>query len=1587
MEVDVKLLKFFFSWSIILFLVFPISFLKAEGNENWDFLFKPSSQLFVDINQIGKVEFAAEYKGQTPNKLELALLGEDTLKFFRWNVEWRNTRVSMNRIYNSFWITTDLDSLKKWRTMTNCALRPGVHDLEFQVIATFDESPKDTLTIFYQVIIKPAILSIHEEARGIQNVIEWIDSDLLKFSFVNINDTTKNGIVDPQLPNFAKSLGNNIKTTRFDGLTKNHVYQYFIEGYSPDNIKVVSNNKFIEQDGILPPSVQNVKSQSAPDGEIRLMWDYEYDSNEDYDLIGFIIFRKESVTDTENFSNLTAIDTLFIDEERGRLLQKGEILSFQYMDSAGDLENGKYYFYRVSAIDKVHNFSVNGLTNRSLSDNIPPSKPVFEWDENSYDWRDTDPSKDWKNQEYRFGYFKSGNIIVVKLNDPHVNVFNNTLLADSFRIQWVRDFSNFFKNPDPSFFGSFNVSDTPNWKSINDSRLNGFLVDTLDFSLNGIVSPDSIHGHLYKYRAQFRDAAGNLSPWSREFRSEYPDSNLIGAKQDLFPPEPVTILQAVVNTDKENNEGNVNLQWITRDDLVSGLDYMIVKRSKHGIETEVTKIDFEKNIFDYQTTDAIIDLDTDTIPKATTATYWIESFDHVGNSIAGVQKNIKFKVGPKINYVEERKKFQDEFKFTIQYDSDIPLDGIEVFIDCSQDGIFECDSLLEITETPINRIVHYPIDGIDGDNFTLFVRARFADGDISLNSKQLCPVIDILIGKPEWIVLNDSSQIEQTITENFTNYPTIKIFSLDNDIDYIYISPISNVTDNSHISNLGYYFNDAVESTHNFSGMVKYNLIDSLREGETLVFQDTSKYPLEFFDYQLTIVDSAGNEWTSTQSKSGFGVIQPKFTITKYDKIAEEIHFELKYHKNLYDADINLRKADFRLRRFLDFYDPDSVDIDTVDSQFPDRRGPHENDTVSSDGDSVIIRGVWKNVSPQENGIRKKYFVYALLCWRDEIRHTRAGCDSVDASIKIDLQNPIPKLIDQPEFGRIWIDWTFADDDNGVRPDTFRVHRDFKNYTKETDSAYMDEYASLEKRQITYIIEPGLKLLKGEVYWSPIDAGETTIWDTRRAFIPFLGFPTDEPKKYIPINNQTISDHDSVFVNSDTLTICWYWDSTKPNSENNKETDVGQILIQVDDNSNFSSPLDTTISDKNLILDNKFNIPAFHTRRELDFPTYGDTIYVRLTAKDIHLHEPFIFLPDIALAIIDDQPPDPPSTIVNFPSPGFNADITHVNMNIHWSSPSDISGIKKYIITCENLFEQDVTFELLPDKNKEKTDKPPMYLWYIADTDVDRKLYLDWDIGKEHKVLNRLMLINVEYKDNSKVQISIEDNLGNTRNKSFDKSDFLFPVKLDPPFTLEMKVIGSDTLLSWNSIQSPDLREDFSEYFINYIDALHLLGWPLSNPIHITSVDETIYNINGKTNNYFHILARFQSGNLTTVTRWSNVVSKADIPASNSELSGVLDNLDIIPEEFKLHQNYPNPFNPTTSITYDLPIQDHVTIKIYDVFGREIKTLIDKELPVGRYQAIWDGKNFRQIIVSSGIYFIVYQTKEFISRKKCILVK
>ena len=89
-----------------------------------------------------------------------------------------------------------------------------------------------------------------------------------------------------------------------------------------------------------------------------------------------------------------------------------------------------------------------------------------------------------------------------------------------------------------------------------------------------------------------------------------------------------------------------------------------------------------------------------------------------------------------------------------------------------------------------------------------------------------------------------------------------------------------------------------------------------------------------------------------------------------------------------------------------------------------------------------------------------------------------------------------------------------------------------------------------------------------------------------------------------------------------------------------------------------------------------------------------------------------------------------------------------------------------------------------------------------------------------------------------------------------------------------------------------------------------------------------------------------------------------------------------VARSYALEQNYPNPFNPQTSIRFQLPANDVVSLQVFDVSGRVVRTLVNGELTSGQHVARWDGRDDAGQMLSSGVYFYQMQTSQVVRTKK-----
>ena len=111
----------------------------------------------------------------------------------------------------------------------------------------------------------------------------------------------------------------------------------------------------------------------------------------------------------------------------------------------------------------------------------------------------------------------------------------------------------------------------------------------------------------------------------------------------------------------------------------------------------------------------------------------------------------------------------------------------------------------------------------------------------------------------------------------------------------------------------------------------------------------------------------------------------------------------------------------------------------------------------------------------------------------------------------------------------------------------------------------------------------------------------------------------------------------------------------------------------------------------------------------------------------------------------------------------------------------------------------------------------------------------------------------------------------------------------------------------------------------------------------------------------------------------------ADIEQNITDVPNV--NESRLVKTFALNQNYPNPFNPETKITFQFPQASQVTLRIFNILGKEIITLVNEQYQAGKHTVNWNGKDNLGNVVSSGIYFYQLRAGNFTQAKKMILLR
>lgn len=186
-----------------------------------------------------------------------------------------------------------------------------------------------------------------------------------------------------------------------------------------------------------------------------------------------------------------------------------------------------------------------------------------------------------------------------------------------------------------------------------------------------------------------------------------------------------------------------------------------------------------------------------------------------------------------------------------------------------------------------------------------------------------------------------------------------------------------------------------------------------------------------------------------------------------------------------------------------------------------------------------------------------------------------------------------------------------------------------------------------------------------------------------------------------------------------------------------------------------------------------------------------------------------------------------------------------------------------------------------------------------------------------------------------------------------------------------------DSFGRWSSARGMKYRYKnliAAQYYIKYangsktqIQNMSLSNQPFNSPFFNATASVTTSLMNNDT-----VYVRFQSDDFF-LNQW---VKQA------GTITGITDNKNNLPKEFKIYNAYPNPFNPSTIIEYDIPKASEVRLDVFDILGRNIATLVNDKKAAGSYKV-----EFNASSLASGIYFYKIQAGSFVETKKLIVLK
>lgn len=258
--------------------------------------------------------------------------------------------------------------------------------------------------------------------------------------------------------------------------------------------------------------------------------------------------------------------------------------------------------------------------------------------------------------------------------------------------------------------------------------------------------------------------------------------------------------------------------------------------------------------------------------------------------------------------------------------------------------------------------------------------------------------------------------------------------------------------------------------------------------------------------------------------------------------------------------------------------------------------------------------------------------------------------------------------------------------------------------------------------------------------------------------------------------------------------------------------------------------------------------------------------------------------------------------------------------------------------------------------------------------------------GKQENVLRQWTILDTVDANEMTRNNRIKQYL-NVRNPFIDHPEFIDRIKSTYSTILTIPRPKTSVAPS-NAVYDTLARNDTSSYYIAILNSGE--GNATINNVSssngVFTVESFPTSIAQNSFGYARVKFRPNANNQTftgliTISS-SDTVKTVNVTGYSNNLSGISTVSTQIPDRFALSQNFPNPFNPTTKINFAVPYRSFVTLKVFDMNGREVSSLVNNTLQAGTYQYDFDGSS-----LTSGTYFYKLETSDFTSTKKLILIK